>query len=94
MNCDWETAPLGVVETASLLGTFLETLFWNTVCFCRPQREGSSLLRPADSSESGLSGWEETSLVFFWLADWENGGKLKILQEVRARPRRKNLQSL
>ncbi|MED6246974.1 hypothetical protein ATANTOWER_027175 [Ataeniobius toweri] len=32
-----KTAPLGVVETGSLLGTL-----YNTVCFCRPQRESSN----------------------------------------------------
>ncbi|MEQ2293414.1 hypothetical protein AMECASPLE_033178 [Ameca splendens] len=36
-----KTAPLGVVETGSLLGTL-----WNTVCFCRPQRESQAMLVP------------------------------------------------
>ncbi|KAK5622026.1 hypothetical protein CRENBAI_012057, partial [Crenichthys baileyi] len=29
-----KTAPVGIVETGSLLGTL-----WDTVCFCRPQKE-------------------------------------------------------
>ncbi|MEQ2299737.1 hypothetical protein AMECASPLE_018141 [Ameca splendens] len=36
-----KTAPLGVIETGSLLGTL-----WNTVCFSRPKRESQATFVP------------------------------------------------
>ncbi|MEQ2238398.1 hypothetical protein ILYODFUR_032718 [Ilyodon furcidens] len=57
-----KTAPLGFVETASLQG-----IFWNTVCFCRPQRESQArsdcavrVARPSLVYHlTNFAGWEQ-----------------------------------
>ncbi|MED6247223.1 hypothetical protein ATANTOWER_010107 [Ataeniobius toweri] len=46
-----KTAPLGFVETVSLQG-----ILWNTVCFCRPQRETPPRFTRTPEDQTGVQG--------------------------------------